>query len=175
VKKVRYVFAAAGVAPALALMAPAATAAPVATHAPAGPGKSVRLDPATARHPGTVTPQTVCNSNATATRSVTSTFEFAIKNYGHCVAYQDAELFKAQTGLTERVRAYSVGRKMIFDRRVGGHIYNGFTYFPNVANSTNSPVYSSLGWNPVYQICATLVWNGTNTPFSKSAGACITP
>jgi hypothetical protein len=169
VKKARYAFAAAGVAPALGLLAPAATAAPAITHAQVGPAKTVRLSHATtARHPG-ATPLDRCHS-AFPLGGVSAPhheFRFSIKNYGHCVRSQFASLNRAQAGISERIRAYSQYGAMTFWRRVGGTIESdGTTAYPREIYSSPgrqlAPEFSGLGWNPVYQICAALVIDNTN-------------
>jgi hypothetical protein len=162
VKKARYAFAAAGVAPALGLMAPAATAAPVATHPQAHPAKTVRLGT------GTPSPQYTCHPGSVhgAWSTAHHAFLFRITNYGHCVDAQDGLLEVRQSSLSERVRGYSKNGAMAFDRRVHGTPGKSYTVFPN----SN---FSSLNWNPVYQICAALVVSGTNTV--RWGPVCITP
>lgn len=162
-KRVRYAFAAAGVAPALALTAPAATAAPAIIHAQANLGKSGRLGPATARHAGTVAPQ-ACARQEALSYDNTEHFYLSVVHYGHCVGSQFAMLNQYKTGLTERIRAYNSRGRMIFDRRVAGHVFrSGRTVFPGW--TSRGPDWSELGWNPVYKICAALVYNGTNSVY----------
>jgi hypothetical protein len=161
VKKARYVFAAAGVAPTLGLLAPAAAAVPVITHAQARPAKTVRLShPTTLAHYGTPTPQNTCHPGtfSGAPSGVHQEFLFEIYNYGHCVDSQRALLETGSGGgLSERIRAYSEHGKLIFDRRILGTVINkSYTVYPNSD-------FSSLNWNGVYEICAALVVKNTNS------------
>jgi hypothetical protein len=159
VKKARYVFAAAGVAPTLGLLAPAAAAVPVITHAQARPAKTVRLShPTTLAHYGTPTPQNTCHPGtfSGAPSGVHHEFYFSIHNYGHCVDAQRASLHAVQRYISERVRAYSEYGGLIFDRRFPGQIGVAGTSFPPGGS------FSPLNWNGVYEICATLVKDNTN-------------
>jgi hypothetical protein len=150
VKKARYAFAAAGVAPTLGLLAP--VAAPAITHAQVHPAKTVRLDHAT------TIPQYTCHKPE-ASGSNTSRrqlFYFQILRYGHCVDSQHASLHKLQKSLTEKLWAYSEHGALIDDRSVGETVINrSITEFPN----SN---FSALNWNGVYEICAALVSNSTS-------------
>jgi hypothetical protein len=165
VKKARYAFAVLGAAPALGMMAPAAIAAPATTHAPARPAKTVRLGHTAtpALHAGTsspaTSPQYTCHPGTpTGGWSKNHLFLFDIVNYGHCVDAQHGLLEVRQPGLSERVRGYSQYGQMAFWRRVGETLGNSYTLFP-------SSDFSSLNWNPVYQICAALVAKGTNSVY----------
>jgi uncharacterized membrane protein len=156
VKKARYAFAAAGVAPALGLLAPAATAAPAITHAQAGLAKTVRLSHA-------ATPQYTCHPGkaTSATSNPHHLFKVKIINYGHCVGAQNGSLQAAVNSLSERIRGYSQYGTMTFNHRVKGKttgVGPSRTLFPNSD-------FSALNWNPVYQICAALVTVSTNSVF----------
>jgi hypothetical protein len=175
VKKARYAFAVLGAAPALGMMAPAAIAAPATTHAPARPAKTVRLGHTAtpALHAGTsspaTSPQYTCHPGTPTGGSSEPNhlFVFGIINYGHCVDAQHGLLKLRQPGLSERVRGYSQYGTMTFWRRVGGEeVGNSRTEFPN----SN---YSTLNWNPVYQICAALVLSKTNSVYYGPV--CINP
>jgi len=158
VKKARYAFAAVGVAPALGLLAPAATAAPAITHAQAGLAKTVRLSHAATTAPDSASPAPQYTCHVGTLRGAFSghrNFLFDVVNYGHCVDGQFAMLDAPEPGLSERVRAYSQYGALAFYRRVGETIVGSHTLFP-------SSHLSSLNWNPVYQICAALVVQGTN-------------
>jgi hypothetical protein len=173
VKKARYAFAVLGAAPALGMMAPAALAAPATTHAPARPAKTVRLGHTAtpALHAGTsspaTSPQYTCHSWNGKSRgaSTRGNFHFSILHYGHCVDSQFGYLDTDQAGLTERIRGYSQYGTMTFWRRIGGKFEPYRTAFPRSSCGSPgcTPSFSGLNWNPVYQICAALVLNNTNT------------
>jgi hypothetical protein len=152
VKRVRYAFAAVGIMPTLAILAPPATAAAYITHTPARPAKAVRLN-----RTATIA-EHACHTPA-ASASYTSgpqLFYFQILRGGHCVDSQHASLHGVQKGLTERLSAYSKAGTLTHRARVGETIINdSITEFPNVN-------FSALNWNGVYEICAALVSNGTS-------------
>jgi hypothetical protein len=107
VKKARYVFAAAGAAPALGLLAPAAIAAPTIGHAQARPAKTVRLS-----HAAT-TPHYVCHSGTTeqSISGVHRKLYFSISNYGHCVDAEHIVLHEGRaTSVKERGPIASMAR-----------------------------------------------------------------
>lgn len=165
-KKARYAFAALGAAPALGMMAPTAAAAPASSHAQAGPAKTVRLSqdatPAlsasTSSPAPAPSPQFTCHPGTVSGGwSKNHLYLFRILHYGHCVNGESGLLTAGEPGLSERIRAYSQHGRLVFWSR-----------FPEKVLSRNHAVFpksgfSSLNWNPVYEICGALVPRGTNT------------
>jgi hypothetical protein len=129
-KKVHYVVAAAGMAPALGLMMPIANAATGPAHTP--------KDAATVKPVKTVskTPLVTCGSNHRSWASK-GPLQGIIYYSGTCINTQVALLFRIQTGLTERVRYYSGGGYLEHTYWLGGTIHKseGLTSFRSVFNN----------------------------------------
>jgi len=169
-KKARYAFAAAGAAPALGLLAPAAVAASAISHAQAGPAKTVKLSHATT--PGirarmsspspAPSPQYTCHPTGTVSSGWSKPrhlYQFRILHYGHCVNSQDGKLHAGQTGFSERIRAYSQYGQLIFWARISGHeVSKSLDLFPGSG-------FTPLNWNPVYEICGAVVSAHTNNVY----------
>lgn len=137
-KKVHYALAAVGMAPALGLMTPAANAAAVPAHAPEGavtgkPVKTVR------------TPLVTCGGQQRNWASK-GALQGIIYHSGDCVNLQLAELFRIQTGLTERVRYYSGGGFLETTNWLGGTIHKseGLTSFRSTFNNYAEMVCEAL-------------------------------
>lgn len=150
-KKVRYVFGAVGMAPALGMIAPAINmAAPGAQAGPGRPAKTVSLD-----HGGTAlvndTPLADCGSRIARVASK-GLLQGYINYSGVCVHSQGATLFKVQTGLTERARFYSGAGRLERTTWQAGRIWSssGVTRFGSVPNSF------------AHKVCEALVANGNH-------------
>jgi hypothetical protein len=135
-KKVRCAIAAAGMAPALGLIMPAANAATLSTHAPkaAKPAKTVSNAPLVS-----------CGSKQ-ITGGIKSPLQGYIYHSGLCVNTQVAELFKIQTGLTERVRYYSGSGYREASYYLGGtlHKSEGLTSWKSAFNNYAATVCEAL-------------------------------
>jgi hypothetical protein len=138
-KKVHYVLAAAGMAPALGLMMPAANAATGPAHTPkdAATGKPVKTV--------STSPLVACGSRQ-ITGGYASPLQAFIYHSGLCINTQVAELFRIQTGLTERVRYYSGGgyREASYYRGGTIHRSEGLTSFRSVFDNYATNVCEAL-------------------------------
>jgi hypothetical protein len=146
-KKVRYVIGAAGVAPALGLMIPAANAATAVTHAPKNPAKTVSFD-----H-GNI-PDIKCGSNKIAgVFSANGHFHGAFNYSGaNCIHSQWASLNFSKTGLTERTRFYSGNGTLERTTYQAGRIFHSPTY----------TFWSSVPNLNAHKVCQALVLNGNH-------------
>jgi hypothetical protein len=155
-KKVRYAIGAAGVAPALGLMIPAANAATTVTHAPKQATKTVSL-----AH-GTIPLLTCHATHSKHALSAHANLDGTIWWSGAlCVHEQQAFLYKHQTGLTERVRYYSGGGALEYTGWQAGHL--GFT---STSFSSHPSIYA-------HEVCQALVLN-TNHNTVKYGPVCET-
>jgi hypothetical protein len=143
-KQVRYALGAAGVMPALGLLAPAANATAAVTHSPRSGTKTVSLL-------NTNEPLVNCGHNH-AKHASNGPLAAGIGYSGTvCVHSQWAELDKFQTGLTERVRIYSGGGFLVRTAwQAGKDIDNQFTLFSSIPNSY------------AHKVCEALVANGNH-------------
>jgi len=142
-KKVRYVVAAASMAPAIGLMMSAANAVTAPTHAKKGadtPAKTVSN-----------APLVTCGSKQ-ITGGYASPLQGFIYHSGQCINTQVAELFKIQTGLTERVRYYSGGGYREDQFYLGGTLHK----------SEGLTSWKSAFQNYAHQVCEALVANSNH-------------
>lgn len=144
-KKVRYVVVAAGIAPAIGLMMPAANAVTGPAH-----GKK---DASTGGSAKTVSqaPLVTCGSKQ-ITGGYSSPLQGFIYHSGQCINTQVAELFKIQTGLTERVRYYSGG----------GYREDQFFLGGTLHKSEGLTSWKSAFQNYAHQVCEALVANSNH-------------
>jgi hypothetical protein len=144
-KKVRYAVAAAGMAPAIGLMMPAANAVAASAHA--------NKDAATDTSAKTVSnaPLVSCGSRQ-ITGGYASPLQGFIYHSGQCINTQVAELFKIQTGLTERVRYYSGG----------GYREDQFFLAGTIHKSEGLTSWKSAFQNYAHQVCEALVGNSNH-------------
>jgi len=154
-KRVRYAFAAVGVAPALGLMTHAAAAPAATAHARPLGGKTVRsADAVTGRRPGGVSPDDCTQGGSNHSWSgVHHEFEIKVWHYGHCVDSQQGVLTHSQAGLTERVRGYNQYGTMVIHNQYGGSVGGGETIWPTSFGK------GYLEVNNVYMICGALLSN----------------
>jgi hypothetical protein len=149
VKKVRLVIGAAGIAPALGLIAPAtANATTALTHSPKKAPKTVTLTHSNA-------PDYTCGSSKINGESWSKDYRYhAANTYGgtNCIHHQYASLDFAQTGLAERVRYYSGD----------GNQEGNTIYLAGKINSGSSTLWQSYPNFNAAMVCQALVANGNH-------------
>ena len=143
-KKVRYAIGAAGVAPALGLMIPAANAATTVAHAPKNPAKTVSFEHGNK-------PDVKCGSNKIqGVFSANGRFHGAVNFSGvNCIHAQWASLNFAKTGLTERTRFYSGNGTLERTTYQAGRIFHSptYTFWSSVPNLNALRVCQALVLN----------------------------